>query len=116
MISNCPETGIPCIFHSDQTPPLPDPVKETVLRSVAEALTNIVHHAQAANVAVDVGMKDKSLLVTIQDDGQGFDASAIPAGHYGLLGIQERVRLVNGSFEIQSDKDKGTTLKIQIPL
>ena len=109
-------TGIPCIFHADQTLPLPDPVKETVLRSVAEALTNIVHHAQAGNVAVDVRVKDKNLSVTIQDDGQGFDASAIPAGHYGLLGIQERVRLVNGSFEIQSDKDKGTTLKIQIPL
>ncbi len=109
-------TGIPCIFHTDQTLPLPDPVKETVLRSVAEALTNIVHHAQAGNVAVDVRVKDKNLSVTIQDDGQGFDASAIPAGHYGLLGIQERVRLVNGSFEIQSDKDKGTTLKIQIPL
>lgn len=109
-------TGIPCIFHSDQTPPLPDPVKETVLRSVAEALTNIAHHAQAANVAVDVGMKDKSLLVTIQDDGQGFDASAIPIGHYGLLGIRERVRLVNGSFEIQSGNGQGTTLKIEIPL
>ena len=83
---------------------------------MAEALTNIAHHAQAENAAVDVGMKDKSLLVTIQDDGQGFDASGIPTGHYGLLGIRERVRLVNGSFEIQSNNGKGTTLKIEIPL
>jgi signal transduction histidine kinase len=59
-------------------------------------------------------MKDKSLLVTIQDDGVGFDASAIPSGHYGLLGIHERVRLVSGSFDIESDN--GTKLKIQIPL
>jgi signal transduction histidine kinase len=60
-------------------------------------------------------MKDKRLSVTIQDDGRGFDAAAIPAGHYGILGIKERVRLVNGSFEIQSNNGNGTTLKIEIP-
>ncbi len=108
-------TGIPIIFHSDQTPPLPASVTETLVRAVAEALTNVANHAHAQNVAVAVRMKDKSLLLTIQDDGQGFDASAIPSGHYGILGIKERVRLVNGSFEIQSKNDNGTTLKIEIP-
>ena len=107
-------TGIPCDYHADHSQPAPDAVKETVLRAVTEALTNIAHHAQARKVAVNVGVKDKSLSVTIQDDGVGFDASAIPSGHYGLLGIRERVRLVNGSFEIQNQN--GTTLKIQIPL
>jgi len=107
-------TGIPILFHSDQIPPLPDPVKETLVRAVAEALTNIANHAQAQNVAVDVRMKEKSLSVTIQDDGVGFDAFAIPAGHYGLLGIRERVRLAKGSFKIQNEN--GTTLKIEIPL
>ncbi|MBI5965841.1 MAG: sensor histidine kinase [Chloroflexi bacterium] len=107
-------TGIPCDYHSDQTQPIADPVKETVLRAVTEALTNIAHHAHARNVAVNIQSNDKNLLVTIQDDGIGFDASAIPSGHYGLLGIRERVRLINGSFEIQNDN--GTILKIQIPL
>jgi len=107
-------TGIPCGYHADQTQPIPDPVKETLVRAVAEALTNVANHAQAHNVAVDVRMKDKSLLVTIQDDGRGFDASAIPSGHYGILGIKERVRLANGSFEIHNNN--GTTLKIEIPL
>ena len=107
-------TGISIHFHSDQTPHLPDPVKETLVRAVAEALTNIANHAQARNVAVNVQRKDKSLSLMIQDDGVGFDASIIPPGHYGLLGIRERVRLVNGSFEIQNDH--GTTLKIEIPL
>jgi NarL family two-component system sensor histidine kinase YdfH len=109
-------TGIPILFHSDQTPPLPAPVTETLIRAVAESLTNIATHAKAHNVTVDVRMKDKSLLVTIQDDGQGFDASAIPPGHYGILGIKERVRLVNGNVEIQSENGKGTTLKIEIPI
>ncbi len=108
-------TGIPIHFHSDQTPPLPAPITETLVRALAESLTNIANHAHARNVEVNVRVKDKSLLVTIQDDGQGFDASAIPSGHYGILGIKERVRLVNGSFEIQSENGKGTLLKIEIP-
>jgi len=109
-------TGIPILFHADQTPPLPASVTETLVRTVTEALTNIANHAHAHNVNVNVEMKDKTLLLTIQDDGQGFDASTIPSGHYGILGIKERVRLVNGSFEIQSENGKGTTLKIEIPL
>ena len=109
-------TGIPILYHADPTPPLPAPVTETLIRAVAESLTNVANHAQAHNVAVDVRMKDKSILVTIQDDGRGFDAASIPAGHYGILGIKERVRLVNGSFEIQSGNGNGTTLKIEIPV
>ena len=108
-------TGIPILYHADPTPPLPAPVTETLIRAVTESLTNVANHAQARNVAVDVRMKDKNLLVTIQDDGQGFDASAIPSGHYGILGIKERVRLVNGNVEIQSEIGKGTTLKIEVP-
>jgi len=109
-------TGIPIHFHSDPTPPLADPVKEALVRALAESLTNIAHHAQAQNVEVNLRMNDKSLSLTIQDDGVGFDPSAIPSGHYGILGIKERVRLVNGSFEIQSDNGKGTMLKIEIPI
>jgi NarL family two-component system sensor histidine kinase YdfH len=108
--------GIPCILQMDSVPPLPDLIKETVLRSVAEALSNITKHASAQNVGIHVGMKGENLLVTIRDDGEGFDASSIPAGHYGILGIKERLRLVNGSFEIQSEIDKGTTLRIELPL
>ena len=109
-------TGIPCNFRSEPTSPLPDPLKETILRSVTEALTNIANHAEAHHVAIQIQDDDHGLLVTIQDDGTGFDASSIPAGHYGLLGIRERVRLARGTFDLQSEKGKGTTLKIRVPL
>ena len=109
-------TGIPCVYHSDPTPSMPEPITETIIRTVAEALTNITMHARAKNVELNVTVQGNNLLVTIRDDGQGFDASAIPAGHYGLLGIKERVRLVNGRFDIQSEIGKGTTLRIELPL
>ena len=109
-------TGIPVQYNADQSPPLPDSVIETLIRTAAEALTNIANHAQAQNVDVNIRVKDKNLLMTIQDDGVGFDAGSIPSGHYGILGIKERVRLVNSSFYIQSETGKGTMLKIEVPL
>jgi two-component system, NarL family, sensor histidine kinase YdfH len=53
-------TAIPIHFHSDPAPPLPDPVKETIVRAVAEALNNVAQHARARNVEVNVRMKDKT--------------------------------------------------------
>lgn len=109
-------TGIPVHFHADQTPPLPDPVKETLIRAFAESLTNIAHHAQAQTVDVNLAAKDNAILLTVKDDGIGFDTSSIPAGHYGILGIRERIRLVNGRLDLQSETGKGTLLKVEIPL
>lgn len=109
-------TGIPVLFQADPTSPLPDPVKEALVRVFKESLSNIANHANAQNVAIKMLTLEESLSVTIQDDGQGFDASAIPAGHYGILGMKERVRLIHGTFDIQSTAGKGTTLNIEIPL
>jgi two-component system, NarL family, sensor histidine kinase YdfH len=109
-------TGIPVELRSAPTPPLPDPVKETAVRSVAEALTNIARHARAQHVQINIQTKENQLSVTVQDDGVGFDPSALPSGHYGILGIQERARLVHGFVEIKSEVGKGTTIMIDIPL
>ena len=109
-------TGIPVLFQADPTPPLPGSVKETLVRAVAEALSNVASHANAKNVEIRLQQKEEYLHVTIQDDGQGFDAASIPAGHYGILGIKERIRLIHGRFDIQSEHGKGTALNIQVPL
>jgi NarL family two-component system sensor histidine kinase YdfH len=112
-------TGIPCDYRADPIKSLPDTVRETLIRAVSEGLTNIARHAQAQRAGIEVRVVDqkrKSLSITIQDDGQGFDASEIPSGHYGLLGIRERIRLAKGSFDIHSEAGVGTTLKIKIPL
>jgi NarL family two-component system sensor histidine kinase YdfH len=109
-------TGTPCDFSLRSVPILPDPIKEAVIRSVEEALTNITKHARAGNAAVNISVEDGRLVVRIQDDGQGFDPTAVPEGHYGLVGIRERMRLVNGSCDIHSGDGSGTTLKLEIPL
>jgi len=109
-------TGIPCDYNSSQIPHMPNNVKETVIRTVAEALTNIAKHARASHATVEISGEEKRLMVSVQDDGQGFEAESVGAGHYGLVGIRERARLVNGKVEIHSEGGKGTKLTLEIPL
>jgi NarL family two-component system sensor histidine kinase YdfH len=109
-------TGLPCAFQAEQIACVPDAIKETIIRAVAEGLTNVARHARARQVTVKLSSADGTLRTEIQDDGQGFDASAIPSGHYGLIGLRERARLAGGQFTIESAPHKGTLLKINIPL
>jgi two-component system, NarL family, sensor histidine kinase YdfH len=57
----------------------------------------------------------KELEIDISDDGIGFDPHLIESGHYGLLGMRERVRLAGGRLEIHSEPGKGTRLVIRFP-
>jgi NarL family two-component system sensor histidine kinase YdfH len=109
-------TDIPCEFLVAEIPILPKSLNEVVVRNVAEALTNIARHAQAKKVKVEISSETNKLMITIQDDGQGFDPAILPSGHYGVLGMQERVRLAGGEFEIKSQVGVGTTIRMEIPL
>jgi NarL family two-component system sensor histidine kinase YdfH len=109
-------TDIACELELSDAPKLPENVVDVVVRNVVEGLTNIGRHAQAQKVNVTVSMEGDVLLVTMQDDGQGFDPDGIPSGHYGLLGIRERMRLLGGNLEIQSRVSGGTRLEMRFPL
>ena len=110
-------TGIPCTLVMPPELNLSERDGEHLLRCVSEGLANVTRHAQAMHVWVTIEEEDKSLLVQIRDNGQGFDAGGdIPAGHYGLLGLRERARLANGCLTIESEAGKGTTLSMTLPL
>jgi len=100
----------------------PSPEVETVIyRVVQEALNNIVKHAQAGSVLVRVERKDKEAAVFIKDNGRGFEVNEFLApddlkGGIGLLGMQERVSILEGKFSIQSSKGHGTRISVEIPL
>ncbi len=93
---------------------------ETVLyRIVQEALTNVARHAQAENVQVQLEREDSLVRVAIEDDGQGFDVDGALNSHeygLGLLGMQERVELIGGSFHLESALGRGTRLRVEAPL
>jgi two-component system, NarL family, sensor histidine kinase YdfH len=111
-------TGIPCNLEVDDLPELPKEISEAGRRAIAEALTNIIRHAQAQNAGLRICLLDgeKELGIEISDDGIGFDPQTVGAGHYGLLGIEERVRLAGGRVEVRTGSGEGTCIKIRFPL
>lgn len=109
-------TGIPCALDAVFPAEMPATVQEYALRAVTEGLTNIARHAQARHVWVRLAREGDMLTVELRDDGRGFDPAAVPAGHYGLLGMRERARLVDGRLDVSSAPGAGTTLRLQLAL
>ncbi len=97
------------------------PLAETVLyRSVQEALTNVVRHAQAKQVQVEIRREEGTIQCSVRDDGVGFDLPAIQARRgergLGLIGIRERAAALGGTFAIRSAAGEGTEVLITIPM
>ena len=88
-----------------------------LFRLYQESLTNIARHAEASNVYADLQLKDGQLLLTIQDNGKGFDVSESDNKKtLGLLGMKERVLMLNGDLQITSTPGNGTKINITVPL
>lgn len=95
----------------------PDLLLEHVDRIVSELFFNIAKHAQANNVALRVLGDQKTLTIEIKDDGVGFGVETIgKGGRYGLLGIEERASRMGGSIKVDSQPEKGTTVRVTFPL
>lgn len=111
-------TGIPCELDLNLSQPIPDSFQEHTFRAVAEGLTNIARHARASRAGVRVAEVDNGLEIVITDDGVGFDFAEVNgrAGHYGLIGLRERARLMGGSLEVTSQPGQGTTLALRWPI
>jgi two-component system, NarL family, sensor histidine kinase DevS len=93
-----------------------DPELETaVYRLVQEALNNVTKHARAATVNLEINERVERLEVLVADDGRGFEADQEHSG-FGLVGMRERVALLGGSLEIESQPGLGTRVVAAIPL
>ena len=97
--------------------PLPEIIEENLLRIAQEALTNVIKHSEADVVTVNLVYGPQSVSLQIADDGHGFavDDHAGPRdGHFGLLGISERVQRLGGTLMIKSDSISGTIVRVEI--
>jgi len=93
---------------------LPDELKTCIYRVVQEALHNCMRHAQARNVSVVVGHQLNRILLSVEDDGHGFDARRVRG--LGLVGMEERVKHLGGAFEVRSKPGSGTRVSVELPL
>jgi len=95
---------------------LPAEMETTLYRIVQEALTNIVKHARARTVSILIVRRDGRVTAVVEDDGEGFDPNAVSAEGLGLLGMRERVALIDGRLTLESSAGAGTTLAVEVPL
>lgn len=107
-------------FHAPPEGARLRPEVETALYRIAqEALTNVLRHASATSVNVLLERRPGAVILVVEDDGAGFDRG--PAGHgsaspgLGLLGMEERAALVNGTLTVESEPGRGTAIFAQVP-
>lgn len=92
----------------------------TLFRIVQEAINNIAHHANARHVELTLDFQNSRVQVIVQDDGRGFDPATVFDGShsrqgFGVLGMQERATLAEGSLQIDSQPGRGTRVVVTIP-
>ena len=110
-------SGVSCIFHHDGAiDDLGDAIDIALYRITQEALTNVMRHARAGQVRVQLARSaHEGVRLIIQDDGRGMDVGAASRG-LGLLGATERAAALGGVLRVQSTLGHGVRLELQIPL
>jgi hypothetical protein len=108
-------TSIPCRLNMNREEfDLPGDLATALFRIVQEALTNVARHSGASEVTVDVAETDDGIRLGVSDNGRGFDA-AKSTKRFGLLGIRERITILGGNLEIDSQPGRGTRIDAWLP-
>jgi two-component system sensor histidine kinase UhpB len=110
-------TGVRVEVRGDECWRCGPEVELALFRIAQEALNNVARHAQASNVAIDLREIGPDIVLTIEDDGVGFDRDADRTGEagYGLVTMDERSEGVGGAFEAHSEKGRGTRITVRVP-
>lgn len=94
---------------------LTEPQKTSLFRVVQEALTNITRHAKATEVNIRIKSEKDRVRLTVKDNGKGMDLAATRRRGLGMLGMEERIREMDGDLQIESEPGRGTEVKATIP-
>ncbi len=111
-------TGIVCtvIMPAEELPPARTQ-SLAIFRIFQEALTNVERHAHARHIDVKLSASDEMITLLVRDDGRGIQAREISnMSSLGLMGMRERAKRLGGTFDIQGAPDKGTLLRVSIPV
>jgi signal transduction histidine kinase len=106
-------TGIPSSADSIAVAP---ELRRSIIMAVREACSNAVKHAKAEELVLRVELENDVLAIIIQDNGAGFDASSVGRFSNGLKTMEKRMKSVQGSFLVESERGKGTRVRLGVPL
>lgn len=117
LIEQYSTSGIMVTSHCDpEIGRLPNTIQTTVYRVVQEALNNAKKYSGTDVVRIELKKVDGDLRLEVRDFGCGFEVESARKKGFGLLGMTERVRLLGGECEIQSEQDAGTRISVRLPL
>lgn len=110
--------GLSVSLKLEQTdPPIGDSAAIALYRILQEALTNVVRHAKASQVRVELQCSADAVVLKVQDNGTGLPKQAThPPGSHGLLGMRERCQMLGGHFEIGNAREGGVVVTVRLPL
>ena len=109
--------GPPVDFETAGAPrALPPRIELGLYRIAQEALTNTIKHAEAQHAAMRLVTTANYVQLLIEDDGRGFDPSRVSQDSYGLIGLNERARVMGGTLRLESSDGAGTRLEVNVPL
>jgi NarL family two-component system sensor histidine kinase LiaS len=94
---------------------MPEAIEHQMFLLIQEGMANVVKHSEATRVTLSLRDTGRQYSLQIEDNGAGFDPSAVKAGSYGLATMKERAEKLGGSFEISSRPGMGVSLKVRIP-
>lgn len=110
-------TGLRCTTQLDEVAGLADSVATALFRMVQEALTNVLRHARATEVTVELRLRDGRAVLSVCDNGVGLQDGQGPRdSQFGLLGMQERADMLGGQLKISSAQGGGTCVSMELPL
>ena len=110
--------GLRVMFsYTGQEQHLSGPAASALFRIVQEALNNVYKHSSSDHSLVRLELDEHQMIVHIYDDGKGFDLQSVAQnnGHYGLMNMRERARLLGGSLQINAVPGQGTQISVTIP-
>lgn len=107
--------GLPVVVESNLGDRLPLAIEAVLYRISQEALHNVIKHAGARQVRVEVERTGQGVRLRIEDDGKGFDALQVPDGHLGLAGMRARADKIGAQFSCYSVLGQGTTIEVTVP-
>jgi signal transduction histidine kinase len=115
LLAPLPSRGIEAHLEVDGSDELPREVEALFFRATQEALRNVVKHAGARRVDVEVARRNGQATLTVEDDGVGFDSSTRPDGtHFGLRLLDDLAREAGGQLAIESFLGQGTTVRLEV--
>ncbi|MES9543182.1 MULTISPECIES: ATP-binding protein [unclassified Actinomadura] len=113
------DADVQVALELDERADLPPMARYEAVAILSETLTNVARHAEARQVLVRLAAEGADVVVTVRDDGKGFEVKELPVlardGHYGMVGLHERAARVGGTVTVLSEPGGGTTVTTRLP-